>query len=107
IRYTLHVVDRYGLARDFNVVFPFFTQLLVSGNLLTENDVVTPAADLSIKVILPTPITQPGTQLKLAVDSTQVIFVATELDTTGRAWRLTWTHAPYAVGRHLVELTAL
>jgi hypothetical protein len=107
LRYTLHTRDRYGLTSDFNVVFQFFTQLRAGGNPLIDNDPVGPAADLTLKLVLPTPITDPQTQLGLAVDSLTQAFTATALDTTGRDWLLAWTHAPYASGTHRVELTAL
>jgi hypothetical protein len=107
LRYTLRTEDRYGVRNDFNVLFPFATQLRVSDNPLTENDLVTPTADLSLRVTLPTPILDAQTELTLAVDSLPQPFVATALDTTNRLWRLHWTHDPYANGNHLVELTAL
>jgi hypothetical protein len=107
LRYTLHTEDRYALASEFNVVFQFFTQLRVSGNALAENDPVAPAADLSLKLALPTPIADPQTQLALDVDSLQQAFTATSLEATGREWLLHWTHDPYPGGTHLVELAAL
>jgi hypothetical protein len=108
VRYTLRTEDRYGLVSEFNVVFPFFTQLRVSGNALVENDPVAPAADLSLKLVLPKPVTDPRTQITLDVDTLAQAFTATALDgTTGREWLLGWTHSPYAGGTHLVELTAL
>jgi hypothetical protein len=107
LRYTLRTVDRYGLTSDFNVVFQFFTQLRAGGNPLIENDAVSPNADISLKVILPTPVTAPQTQLILEVDSLSQAFAAVSLEATGREWLLTWTHNPYAAGTHRVELTAL
>jgi len=107
VRYTIRTVDRYGLQNDFRVVFPFATQLRVSDNPLAENDAVTPTADLSLKLTVPTPITDPSTQIKLDVDSLVQVFTATALDTTRREWLLRWTHDPYPSGNHLVELTAL
>ncbi|HKQ58541.1 MAG TPA: C25 family cysteine peptidase [Candidatus Eisenbacteria bacterium] len=106
-RYTIRTADRYGLQNDFNVVFPFFTQLRVSDNPLIENDVVAPTAELSLKLEVPTPLTDPQTQLTLAVDSVAVAFTATAMSLDGRSWILRWTHAPYPGGTHLVELTAL
>ena len=107
VRYTIRTLDRYGLQDDFKVVFPFATQLRVSDNPLAESDAVTPTADLSLKLTVPTPITDPSTQIKLDVDSLVQIFTATALDTTMREWILRWTHDPYPAGSHLVELTAL
>jgi hypothetical protein len=107
IRYTLRTVDRHGLQNDFNLVFPFFTQLRVGDNALIENDPVTPVADLSLKVILPTPVADPLAELAVAVDSLPQPFTATATDTTGRAWILRWTHDPYPGGSHRVEVTAL
>jgi peptidase C25-like protein/flagellar hook capping protein FlgD len=108
VRYTLRTVDRYGLQNDFNVVFPFATQLRVSDNPLAENDAVTPTADLSLKLVVPTPITDPSPpQVILHVDSLPQSFTATALDTTNRSWILRWTHDPYPAGNHLVEVAAL
>ncbi len=107
VRYTLRTVDRHGLQNDFNVVFPFATQLRVSDNPLAENDAVTPTADLSLKLTVPTPITDPLTQIALDVDSLAQPFTATATDTTRRAWILRWSHDPYPGGTHLVEMTAL
>ncbi len=107
LRYTLRTVDRYGVQTDFNVVFPFFTQLRVSDNPMVENDAVTPAADLSLLVTLPAPLTDPVNQMTLEVDAIVQPFTATATDATQRTWILRWTHAPYANGNHVVELTAL
>ena len=107
VRYTVRTDDRYGLRNDFNLVFPFYTQLRVSDNPLAENDAVTPAADLSLKLTLPTPIADPPRQLALAVDSVAQAFVATATDTTGRQWVLRWTHDAYVPGHHRLVLTAL
>jgi hypothetical protein len=107
VRYTIRAVDRYGLRNDFNIVFPFSTQLRVSDNLLIENDAVTPVADLSLKVTVPSPIADPQAQMALQVDSTAQVFTASAIDTTRRAWILRWNHPAYASGNHLVELTAL
>jgi hypothetical protein len=107
LRYTLRTTDRYGLVNVFNVVFQFFTELRVSGNPLIENDPVSPAAELSLKVVLPLPITDPQTQLGLEVDSLAQAFTATALDAAGREWLLSWTHSPYPGGTHRVEMTAL
>ena len=107
VRYTIRTLDRYGLQNDFKVVFPFSTQLRVSDNPLAENDAVTPNADLSLRLTVPTPITDPPAQIKLDVDSLAQAFTATALDTTRREWILRWTHDPYPSGNHLVELTAL
>lgn len=107
LRYTLRTVDRYGLQNDFNVVFPFFTQLRVSDNLLAENDAVTPAADLSVRITLPAPLADPVGQIVLEVDNALQPFTATASDATQRTWILRWTHPNYANGNHLVEVTAL
>jgi len=107
LRYTIHTRDRYGLTNDFVVLFQFFTQLLAGGNPLIDNDPVGPAAVLSLKVVLPSPISDPQTQLVLAVDSLAQAFTATSLDTTARDWLLNWIHPPYPGGTHRVELTAL
>jgi hypothetical protein len=108
LRYTLRTIDRYGLRSDFNVVLPFLTQLRVSDNALAENDAVAPAADLSLKITVPTPVTDVQAQLKVEVDSLPLAptFTATATDTTGRGWILRWTHSPYPVGSHIVDLTA-
>jgi hypothetical protein len=104
--YTLRTVDRNGLQRDFNLIFPFETQLRVNGNPLAENDPVVPNAALSLRVTLPAPIADPLTQLALEVDSLAQAFTATATDLTGRGWILDWTHGPYAAGSHLVEVAA-
>ena len=106
LRYTIRIVDRNGLQNDFNVVLPFFSQLRVSDNPLVENDAVAPAGVLSLKLTLPTPITDPQTQLRVAVDSLAQSFNAIATDTTGRGWILRWDHIPYAAGSHVVEMTA-
>lgn len=106
--YTLRTADRNGLQADFNVVLPFTSQLRVSDNVLAENDAVAPAADLSLKLTVPTPITDPQTQIKVEVDSLPLVptFTATAIDTARRGWILRWTHSPYSVGSHVVDLTA-
>jgi hypothetical protein len=86
---------------------PFFTQLRVAGNVMAENDAVTPDAALSLKVVIPIPITDPLTQMSVALDSIPLPqFQAVALDTTSRQWLLTWAHAPYAAGPHVVRFTA-
>jgi hypothetical protein len=106
-RFVIHIQDRYGLANDFAVVMPFFTQLRVAGNVMAENDAVTPDAALSLKVVIPIPITDPLTQMSVALDSIPLPqFQAVALDTTSRQWLLTWAHAPYAAGPHVVRFTA-
>lgn len=105
-RYVIHIKDRYGLVNDFVIVMPFFTQLRNSGNVMAENDAVTPDAVLSLKVVVPIPITDPQAQMAVAVDSLPQQFQAVALDTTGRQWLLNWTHAPYAPGPHVVRFTA-
>jgi len=107
VRYTLRTTDRYGLGNDFDVVFPFFTQLRVSDNPLAKNDAVTPTADLSLQVTLPTPIADPDTEFVLTVDHLPQAFVATSSDTTRRLWVLRWTHAPYPVAAHVVTISVL
>ena len=107
VRYTIRQRDRHGLQSDFNLSFPFSTELRVSDNPLIENDPVTPAAELSIRATVPTPLANPVTQITLEVDSLSQAFTATATDTTARSWILRWTHPPYAPGGHLVEVTAL
>lgn len=107
LRYMIRTVDRYGLQNDFNVVLPFSSYLRVSDNLLVENDPVDPAGALSLKITVPTPVTDPQPpEIALAVDSLAQAFTATPTDTTGRGWILRWDHAPYAGGTHRVEMTA-
>lgn len=104
--YTLVTMDRYRVASEFHLIFPFSTQLRVQGNLLADNDLVVPTADLLLKITLPTPLSDPGTFLALTVDTLAQGFVATPTDTTGRGWILHWTHTPYAGGSHVVALVA-
>jgi len=105
-RYTIITLDRFGVPGSFDVVFQFLTQLRLDGNPIAHNDPVPPNAALSLQVLSPTPLV-PVADLTLTVDGVVQPFtpVAANADTSGREWILTWTHAPYPTGNHVVRLT--
>ena len=68
---------------------------------------VTPTADLSVRITLPAPVADPSNQIVIRVDAVVQPFSATSTDATQRTWILNWNHPPYANGSHLVEVIAL
>ena len=107
LRYTLRTTDRWGVPAKFDVVFAFSTALELDGRPLPENEVVVPDAPLQLLVLSPGPIT-PLTDLALTVDGLPQTFTAAPArgDTTSRQFLLSWTHAPYGVGTHTVQVSA-
>lgn len=105
-RYTIRTVDQNGRVNPFDVVFTFDTVLLADGAPVADLDVISPNAQLSLRVLSPRSL-DPATDLTLVVGGPQAFqFTADNGDTSGREWLLTWTHAPYPFGETSVELTA-
>jgi Peptidase family C25/FlgD Ig-like domain len=105
-RYTIRTTDRYGVAAKFDIVFEFQTVLEAGGVPIQDDDTVAPDAALTLLVLSPNPL-NPATELTLTVDGAPQAFTSAPLrgDVTGRQFVLSWTHAPYAAGRHDVRLS--
>ncbi len=104
LRYTLRPTDRYGVAQAFDIVFEFTTELFAGDVPVRPNDVVAPDAALGLLVLSPG-LLDPDS-LRLSVDGLPQPFTSALArgDTTGRQYRLAWSHAPYAKGAHNVQL---
>ena len=100
--YRLQSRDRYGVTSSFRVVFDFVTVLLAENKPIRDGDAVARDAALSLSVQSAN-LLDPSTDLNLKVDNLAQVFTANPA-TPARQFVLTWTHAPYALGRHTVEL---
>uniref|UniRef100_A0A832MKQ7 Gingipain domain-containing protein n=1 Tax=Eiseniibacteriota bacterium TaxID=2212470 RepID=A0A832MKQ7_UNCEI len=106
--YRLRTVDRDGLASSFDVVFSFDTALLADGQTVGDLDVVSPRADLRLRVLSPRPL-DPAHDLELRLGGALVPFTPEAFagDTTGREWELVVDRRPYPFGENTLELVAL
>ena len=104
--YTLRITDRFGVNSSFDVVFDFQTQLFAGGVPLQPNDLV--ASDASLSLLVLSPGTLDPDSLHLTVDGASQPFTHQPArgDQTGRQFLLTWDHAPYADGAHVLRLAA-
>ncbi|HEY6867631.1 MAG TPA: FlgD immunoglobulin-like domain containing protein, partial [Candidatus Eisenbacteria bacterium] len=100
--YRLQSRDRYGVTSVFDVVFDFVTVLLAETKPIRDGDVVARDANLSLSVQSAN-LLNPATDFTLKVDNLTQAYTATP-STPARQFVLGWTHAPYALGRHTVEL---
>jgi hypothetical protein len=103
-RFTIRLTDRYGVRASFDVVFEFRTQLFAGGVPVQPNDVVAPDAALTLLVLSPGTLNPDS--LRLSVDGSPQAFTwqLARGDTSGRQYELSWTHAAYATGDHVVRL---
>lgn len=105
--WKFHTVDRYGVTRTYDAAFSFATLLRADGQTVSDNDVVAPAANLTLFVQSPSPVV-PATDLTLTVNGVVVPFTATPDpgDNSGREWLLSWTHDPLPIDQYVVRLAA-
>jgi len=104
--YTITVRDRYGIEVSFDVVFQFDTQLYAGGVPVQKNDIVAPDAQLSLLVLSPYTLDPASLRLRVDGDSVHFDWEPARGDPSGRQFLLTWSHAPYADGTHVVRLEA-
>lgn len=104
-RYGLRTVDRYGAANPYDVVFAFESALFADGQAVGDLDVVSPAAELRLRVLSPRPL-DPAQDLELRLGGDAVPFTAAALpgDATGREWELAFDRRPYPFGVNSLEL---
>jgi hypothetical protein len=104
--YVLRATDRFGVVTQFTAPFVFTTVMRVDGSAITDGDVVAPDADVSLLVLVPTPV-DPDQDLQLLVNGLPQTFsyLANPGDASGREWILSWVHGPFPKGDNNVALT--
>ena len=107
-RYHLRSTDRYGLQRDFAVVFQLDAQLRAEGTPINDGDNVSPTANLSILILSPKPL-NPLSDIALTINGASQAFTATAApgDGSGREWIVSWTHAEYPKGQYVASVSVL
>ncbi len=106
-RYTFRTVDRYDVPSLFEVVFAFQTVLRADGVVLRDGDAISPGAAMALTVLSPAPLV-PAADLTLRVIGQSQLFSAAPAngDTSAHEWVLSWNHAPFPVGKVVIELAA-
>ena len=104
-QYTIRSQDREGTPGTFDVLLPFQCVLRSEGTPINDGDPVSPAANLSLLVISPSPV-HPASDLTLTLNGVPLPFdtVMVAGDPTGRQWVLSWTHPPYPIDNYTLHL---
>jgi hypothetical protein len=107
-RYHVRSTDRYGLQRDFAIVFQLDAFLRSEGVSINDGDNVSPTSNLSILLLSPKPL-NPQSDLVLTINGASQAFSATPApgDNSGREWILSWTHSEYPKDQYVASLTVL
>ena len=103
-RVALDLFDHLAPIETFTALFNLQVVLRVGGTAISDGDIVSPTADLSLLLISPAPL-DPEADLTLVIGGNPVDFVATPAngDGSGREWLLTWTHSPYPSADYVLQ----
>jgi len=106
-RYVFRSVDRYGQVTTSDASFAFQSVLQVGGQAISDGDIISPSAALTLLVRSPRPL-NPLTELTLTINGAVQPFGAGAAngDPSGREWLLSWVHGPYATGVTTLQITA-
>lgn len=104
-QFIVVVRDRDGRQSRTTASFTVTTGLRVDGSPISDDDQVSPIANLSLLLLSPAPLV-PASDLTLSINGQPQSFsaVANPGDASGREWILSWVHDAYPIDDYLVQL---
>jgi hypothetical protein len=104
--YRIHTRDANGLNKDFIVAFEFDANLAAEHVPIRDGDYVASTGNVEVVLLSPAPL-DPNATVTLTVNGAAQPFTASPNpgDASGREWRLSWSHTPYAAGLYTVVIT--